>query len=89
MDDPAILFVKPQAIAPEDRALLADAGVVVIEVADPRDVKLVRATADLPGSELLRIAADTIYNKGGTEVRAYFGSLVCQALMRTKNDRDQ
>lgn len=84
MKDPAILFVKPKAISSADKKALSDAGVLVIEVADPHDVKLTRPHAELSGSELLGIAADVIANYASTGVRDTFGSKICKAIIAAR-----
>ncbi|HZP77509.1 MAG TPA: hypothetical protein VFB45_15300 [Pseudolabrys sp.] len=85
MKDPAILFCKPQAIDDASKAALTKAGVIVVEVAEPHDVKLVRPMADLPGSTLLRIAAETIMKNGTDSTRERFGWRVCEALTTEKD----
>lgn len=80
MRDPAILFVRPKAIRAEDRAALAKAGVLVIEVDDPRSVKLTRPHAELEGSDLLRCAVETISEIGNSAVQQSFGKRVCDAV---------
>jgi hypothetical protein len=63
MIDAAVLFVRPGAIRPSDKGALRKAGIVVVEVADPQDVRLVRAESvlgegsELPRGDLLRVLA--------------------------------
>jgi hypothetical protein len=63
MTDAAVLFVKPGAVKPSDKAALRKAGIVVVEVSDPFAVRLVRAEsvlgagAELPRGDLLRALA--------------------------------
>lgn len=76
--DPAILFVKPKAISTEDKKLLATAGVVVIEIDQPTEVKFIRAGTEMSASQMLRIAAEAI---GNSEVSIkVFGKLMADAL---------
>lgn len=87
MSDPAILFVKPNAIGPEDKTALRDAGVIVVEIDNPADAKFVRAGADfaeLSGSHLLLAACDAIQASGISSVRAAFGEAVCAAIEATR-----
>jgi hypothetical protein len=79
MTDPVILFVKPKAISAKDKKALQAAGVIVVEVDDVANVKLVRAHAELTGGGLLIAAAKAIqgYSSG---VQADFGKAVCAAI---------
>lgn len=56
MSDPAILFVRPDTIKPDDKAVLLAAGVLIVEVENPQDMKFTRAHADLDGDQLLQCA---------------------------------
>lgn len=56
MSEPTILFVKPGAISAADKTALHDAGVVVVEIENPQDVKLARAGFELPASGMLAAA---------------------------------
>ena len=86
--DPAILFVKPQAISVSDKRALQRAGVVVVEVNDVDDVKFVRAHAELSSSELLACAARAIHDiqdgDFGSNVKKAFANAVCAALANSK-----
>ncbi len=84
--DPAILFVRPQSISADDKARLERAGVIVVHVDDPQAVKLVRASAELPGSELLSIAAKAIAEQGVAGTREAFGRMVCDAIQKRIQD---
>ncbi len=85
MIDPVMLFVKPNAISVEDKATLKEAGVIVIEVERPNDVKLVRAHSELSGGELLQAAAraisETPDGSFANEVRKKFANAVCAAIV--------
>lgn len=88
MSDPVILFVKPKAISADDKASLKEAGVVVIEVANPHEVKLIRASSELSGGELLQAAAKAISeitdNDYGKQVQQKFSRAVCAAIAASK-----
>ena len=58
--EPTIMFVKPAAISAEDKITLRDAGVIVIEIDDPQDAKLVRAGTELETGALLNAAAEAV-----------------------------
>lgn len=52
MTEPAVLFVKPGAIKPNDKGRLYKAGVIVVEVEDPAAVNFVRPSSSLPFEEV-------------------------------------
>lgn len=82
MSDPSILFVKPKAISRQDKKVLQEAGVIVIEIDDPSSAKLVRAGVDVDGGAILKAAAHAIANAGyanGT-AKELFGNAVCAAI---------
>ena len=60
MNDPVILFCKPGAVQPDDKVVLQAAGVLVVEIENPQDVKLTRAHSEIDGSELLTLACRAI-----------------------------
>lgn len=76
--DPAILFVKPDAISAVDKATLQAAGVLVVEIDDPANAKFIRAAAEVESTEMLRIAAKAIH---ASEIATKeFGELMCKLL---------
>lgn len=82
MSEPVILFVKPGAIRADDKAALATAGVIVVEVENPQDVKLVRAHAELSGGEMLLAAAKAIEAAGSTGSPKWeFGNAIARAII--------
>lgn len=80
MIDPPILFVKPGSVKPKDKRTLARAGVIVIEVQEPGEMKFARASSDIDGSALLRAAADAISKTGYGNAREAFGVALCAAI---------
>jgi len=78
--DPAVLFVKPGAIKAVDKRTLQKAGIIVVEVDDVANVKLVRATAELSSTEMLALAAAAIRKANTDGVRIDFARLICIAL---------
>lgn len=80
MTNPTILFVKPKAVSTKDKSALRKAGVIVVEVENPADVKLVKANAELSGSALLLAATRTIAQSEWPNIRTDFGKAVCAAL---------
>jgi hypothetical protein len=82
MTDPAILFVKPDAVRSSDKAKLSKAGVIVVEVDDPQSVRLVRATApieELSHGALLAAAAQAI--RASSNATVAFGQAVANAIL--------
>ena len=80
MSDPVILFVKPKAISAEDKKALQRARVIVVEIANVADAKLIRANTELPSTSLLRCAASAIAKAQYEEVRQLFAKAVCAAI---------
>lgn len=78
MTTPAIMFVKPGAISDADRLVLREAGVVVVAIDDPADVRVVQAGHDLPASALLAAAGRAIQSSETAEKA--FGNAVAKAL---------
>lgn len=52
----AVLFAKPGAVKAADKRALSKAGIIVVEIEDPHDVKFVRAQTELPMGDLLAAA---------------------------------
>jgi hypothetical protein len=78
MTDPAILFVKPDAISVDDKATLKAAGVLVVEIDDPASAKFTRAAAEVESTEMLRVAAKAI--RSSEIATKEFGELMCKLL---------
>ncbi len=87
MTDPAILFVKPNAVSARDKKSLQAAGVLIVEIEDPNDVKFVRPQAEIPSGEMLRMACDVIARQSNPTVRENFAKMICSAIMA--NGRQQ
>jgi hypothetical protein len=68
-----ILVVKPKSLTAGDKKLLRDAGVVVVEAADPSQVKLIQPEgAALAGDELFYAALKGIHLGNDQSTRRYF-----------------
>lgn len=85
MSEPAVLFVKPGSIRPSDKGRLHKAGVIVVEVENPDDVKFVRAQSclgaqELPHGDILTAAAKAIQRAGGVATD-YFGQELAKAIL--------
>lgn len=88
VNDPPILFVKPRAISKVDKAILKEAGVIVIEVANPADVKFTRAHAEISGSALLTAALRAIStNTYASASISKFGALIIEAFLADTNQK--
>jgi hypothetical protein len=89
MSDPAVLFVRPKSISKADRAALRKAGVVVVEVDNPSEVRFLRPSQEISGGALLVAAAKAIRTTGSMHsVREVFGRVVCEAIeAEAKNDK--
>ena len=84
MTDPAVLFVRPKAIKPHDKAKLTKAGIIVVEIDDPKHVKFARPSAELDGSDLLRAAVKAINGTGKYESPSEaFGRALSDAILHT------
>lgn len=83
MSDPAILFVKPKAISAKDKKALQSAGVIVVEVENVNDVKLTRASPELAGSEILRVALRAIKRRADDQIFEFLGREIAEALLNT------
>ena len=78
--DPPILFVRPKAVSEADKAKLAKAGVIVVEVPDPTAIKFMRAGYELSHSNLLSAAVKAIKASPSSSVREAFGVAICAML---------
>ena len=84
MNDPTILIVPPQNLSAKDKRDLAKIGVVVIEMDNPQDARLIRASAEVSTTDMLAAAAQTIMeSKSQTSTHAArFAELVCTLLVK-------
>jgi hypothetical protein len=89
MSDAAVLFVKPGAVKPNDKGALRKAGIIVVEVADPNDVRFVRAEGvlgaqELPHGDLLAAYARALKCDTGSysgDVKKAFAAAVSDAII--------
>lgn len=88
--EPSILFVKPGSIATEAKNDLRTVGVIVVEMDNPHEAKMVRAVSNLPlsdlsGSALLLAAAKALHGmvegNFGKDVKRAFSDAVCEAII--------
>lgn len=79
-----VLFVKPGAIKPRDKAKLSKAGVVVVEVENPADAKFVTPAVEggnLPGGDLLAAYARGVLRTTGY-TQAAFAEEISKAVIK-------
>ena len=83
--EPVILFVKPGAVQPDDKARLTQAGIIVVEVDDPQAVNLARPSRPSPVEELshgdLLAALARAIRRSGGYVAQYTGEEVAKAIL--------
>lgn len=63
--EPTLLPVKPGTLSPEDKNALRNAGIIVIEHENPAELKLMKPTAEIDGSEILRCAMKALISYTG------------------------
>lgn len=78
MTEPTILALKPRQVTAEDKKILRAAGVIVIEVANPEDVRFLRPSAELSTTEMLCAALTAIKRYGGSQ---YLGEEIIEAVL--------
>src|SRR5690348_9953865 len=69
MSDPVLLIAKLGQLNDQDRSMLREAGIVVLEVQRPEEVRLVRPQPELDSGEILR-AAMRVVKKSGWSVQS-------------------
>jgi len=72
------MFVRPDAISADDKATLRDVGVIVIEIENPQDAKLIRAGTEIEAGDLLNAAAKAV-QASEYSIKA-FGTAVAKAI---------
>ena len=74
-----ILVVKPRSLTAADKKLLREAGVVVVEAADPSSVRLLQPEGNvLPGDQLLYAAMKALSESGGSGAKSTFTDTVAR-----------
>lgn len=74
MNEPTLLPVKPGSLSAEDKAMLREAGVIVIEHESPETLRLLRPWADVDSSQMLMCAMNALCdeNVGSQAARSTF-----------------
>lgn len=80
MSDPVILIVPPQGLTARDKRELHKAGVIVIEMENPQEARLIRAHAEVSSTDLLGAAAKAISTDPNSGSRQTFAKAVCALL---------
>lgn len=88
-----ILVVKPKALSPSDKGLLRKAGIVVVEAAEPSEVRLLSAEAPpIDGNAMLWSAMkalnQTFDTSSGRPQREMFTKLIAQYIGYGKPNHD-
>lgn len=88
-----ILVVKPKALSPSDKGLLRKAGIVVVEAAEPGEVRLLQAEAPpIDGNAMLLAAMKALNHTNsystGDKQREMFTKLMAQYLDDGKPTHD-
>lgn len=60
MSEPTIFVCRPGAVSAKSRAELKRAGVIVVELDDPSQFKLLRASSEIDSSSMLAAALDAL-----------------------------
>lgn len=89
-DTPSILIVKPGAMGDDARKALADAGVIIVEAADPSDARLI-TPEPLPvsGSDMLYAALGALLSTTNTVPAYNFVQGVHAAMKAAKRAQQQ
>lgn len=87
-----ILVVKPMSLSPSDKGLLRKAGIVVVEAAEPGDVRLLSAEAPPIDGNVMLVAAmkaltQSFDTSSGKPQREMFARLMYQALGPDKQEK--
>ena len=81
--DPTLLVLKPGAISLEDKEVATRAGIIVIEVDDPSSVRLLKANAEISGSDMLRAAMKALYEGDSIDgARRHFALNIAATIMK-------
>lgn len=83
--EPTLLPVKPGTLTKQDKATIRKAGVIVVEHENPTELRLIKPSAEIGSSDLLRcamqaLAADRGYGATGAAQRETFAKLVAEFL---------
>jgi hypothetical protein len=81
--EPAIMPVTPGTISQKDRNTLAAIGVIVIECANPQELRLIRPTIDIGAGEMLKCAMNALTSQNEHPAvlqRSRFAHLLAEAV---------
>lgn len=79
-EKPQILFTKPGTITAEDRTTLREANIIVIEIDNLNDYRLVSPQLDIPRDGLLQCAGDAIASSANAQTT--FGKVIAEYLAK-------
>ena len=87
VNEVTLLPVTPGSLTSEDKAILREAGVIVVEHENPSELRLLRPCAELSASDMLMAAmkalvtSDTDYSRG-TLQRQSFTKFLADAMIK-------
>jgi len=81
----SILAVKPNSISSEDKKILGDNGIIVIETENPNDIKFMRPSHDISYGDLLQCALETISHDCQAPGKSYFANKIIKAVLQNKS----
>lgn len=77
-----LLIVKPRTLNAVDKAALRKAGVIVVEAANPDEVRFIRAEQELAAGDLALAAMTALHVARDTTANQVFIKLIGDALER-------
>jgi hypothetical protein len=77
-----LLIVKPRTLNAADKASLRKAGVIVVEAANPDEVRFIRAEQELAAGDLVMAAMRALHVARDTTANQLFVRLVSEAVDR-------
>jgi hypothetical protein len=83
MSEPCLLIVRPGSLTKADKLLARKIGIVTIEHDNPAELRLLRPSAEVDGSDMLRCAMKALASVNGTSAstqRENFTRLIAAAL---------
>lgn len=87
MTEPTLLPVRPGSLSAEDKALLREAGVIVIEHESPETLRLLRPWVDVDSSQMLMCALNALCdeNTGSQAARSTFTRGLHKVMLKRLN----
>ena len=70
-----LIVIKPNGISPEDKALLKESGVIVIEHENPSEVRVINQTEGFEGNDLFNALIDAVKTSSSGTMQTFAQSL--------------